>query len=252
MQRVKFHELLPHEIRARRAQFPAAFIGLGSLEWHSEHLAVGLDGLKAEELCVLAAERTGGFAFPTLWYGEPRTVDLMEVNHDQDGKIKGYMKFREECFSPDYPGFGRNPEEQRQFYQDLIFHLLVQMHTLEMRAVCLLCGHYPLHPLASEAVKRFNATFTGTKAFAGTELDYAGPSKEVGGDHAARWETSYLSYLRPDCVDMTVYLHRQEEPLIGILGEDPRNSASRQLGKKAVEKIVAGMAAKATEIIQGA
>ena len=251
MKKVKYHEMLPHEIMERRAQFPAAFIGLGVLEWHSEHLAVGLDALKAEKLCELAAERSGGFAFPTLWYGEPRTVDLMEGKHDHDGKIKAHMGFKAECFSPDYPGFGRNPEEQRQFYQDLIFHILVQMHTLEMRAVCLLCGHYPLHPIALKAVERFNAAFTGTKAFAGTELDFAGPSKEVGGDHAGRWETSYLWYLRPDCVDLSIYLHRQEEPLVGILGEDPRNSASIQLGRKAVGAIVEGMVAKAKELMEG-
>lgn len=250
MKKVRYHEMLPYEIMERRAQFPAAFIGLGVLEWHSEHLAVGLDALKAEKLCELAAERSGGFAFPTLWYGEPRTADLMEVKHDRDGKIKGYMGLKAECFDPDYPGFGRNSEEQGQFYKELIFHLLVQMHTLEMRAVCLLCGHYPLHPLALEAVKRFNATFTGTKAFAGTELDYAGPSKKVGGDHAARWETSFLWYLRPDCVDMSVYLHRDKEPLVGILGEDPRNTASIQLGRKAVEVIVEGMVAKAKELME--
>ena len=123
------------------------------------------------------------------------------------------------------------------------------MHTLEMRAVTC-SADTTFTPTALEAVKRFNATFTGTKAFAGTELDYAGPSEEVGGDHAARWETSFLSYLRPDCVDMSVYLHRQEEPLVGILGEDPRNSASIQLGRKAVEIIVEGMVAKAKELMK--
>lgn len=72
MEKVRYEEMLPHEIVARRAKFPAAFIGLGGLEWHSEHLAVGNDALKAEKLCELAARRSGGFAFPTLWYGEPR------------------------------------------------------------------------------------------------------------------------------------------------------------------------------------
>ncbi|MHC4592561.1 MAG: hypothetical protein ACYS8L_07705 [Planctomycetota bacterium] len=38
MEKVRYEEMLPHEIVARRRKFPAAFIGLGGLEWHGEHL----------------------------------------------------------------------------------------------------------------------------------------------------------------------------------------------------------------------
>ena len=55
MEKVRYEEMLPHEIVARRERFPAAFIGLGGLEWHGEHLGVGNDALKAEKLCELAA-----------------------------------------------------------------------------------------------------------------------------------------------------------------------------------------------------
>ncbi len=50
MEKVRYEEMLPHEIVARRKKFPAAFMGLGGLEWHSEHLAVGNDASKAEAL----------------------------------------------------------------------------------------------------------------------------------------------------------------------------------------------------------
>jgi creatinine amidohydrolase len=242
--------MLPHEIVERRERFPAAFIGLGGLEWHGEHLAVGNDALKAEKLCELAAERTGGFAFPTLWYGEPRTTRLLEVNHDDDGAAKGKMGFRPEPFAPDYAGYGRSPDEQIGFYHEIVYHVLVQMNALEMRAVCLLCGHYPLHQWANEAVQRFNAAFDNTEAFAGIEYHYPGESDAVGGDHAAVWETSYLWYLRPDCVDMSVYLGRENKPLIGVVGDDPRAEASVERGRKGVDLIVEGMAAKAAELIE--
>ena len=55
-----------------------------------------------------------------------------------------------------------------------------------------------------------------TQAFAGIEFHYPRKSKHVGGDHAAKWETSYLWYLRPDCVDMSIYLGREAEPLVGV------------------------------------
>jgi creatinine amidohydrolase len=250
MEKVRYEEMLPYEIVERRKRFPAAFIGLGGLEWHSEHLAVGNDALKADKLCELAAARSGGFAFPPLWYGEPRVVGLMETNHDRDGAIKACMRFKKRKFSTTY--FGRTGDEQVAFYQALLTHVLVQMNTLEMKAVCLLCGHYPIYDWAAPVVERFNATFDDTQAFAGTELHYPPKSKHVGGDHAAKWETSFLWYLRPECVDMSVYLGRDMDQLIGIFGDDPRNSASVRIGRKACDLIVEGMVRKAEELIQKA
>ena len=247
MEKVRYEEMLPHEIVARRKRFPAAFIGLGGLEWHGEHLAVGNDALKAEKLCELAAARSGGFAFPTLWYGEPRVSHLMEVNHDPDGKIAATMKFKKRKFSETY--FGKRPEEQWAFYQELIYHVLVQMNTLEMRAVCFLCGHYPLHGWAAPVCEQFNRDFKDTQAFAGIEFHYPRKSKHVGGDHAAKWETSYLWYLRPDCIDMGVFLGREDEPLIGVMGDDPRKEATIEIGRKACDLIAEGMVRKAKELI---
>lgn len=247
MEKVRYEKMLPHEIVPRRKRFPAAFIGLGGLEWHGEHLAVGNDALKAEKLCELAAARSGGFAFPTLWYGEPRVASLMEVNRDDDGQIKAHMKFKKRKFSAAY--FGKTPEEQIVFYQQLLTHVLVQMNTLEMKAVCLLCGHYPLHRWADPVVKEFNKDFKDTQAFAGIEFHYPPKSKHVGGDHAAKWETSYLWYLRPDCVDTSVYLGRDTETLVGVLGTDPRREASVEVGRKACDLIVEGMVRKANNLI---
>lgn len=248
MEKVRYEEMLPHEIMSRRGKFPAAFIGLGLLEWHSEHMAVGNDALKAEKLCELAARRSGGFAFPTLWYGEPRVTGLMEANYDPGGAIKAQMGFKNEKFAETY--FGKTAAEQVQFYQALLYHMLIQMNTLEMKAVCLLCGHYPIYDWARPVVEQFNARFTDTRAFAGTETHYPPKSRSVGGDHAAKWETSYLWYLRPDCVDMSIYLGRKLGALIGIIGKDPRRTASVEIGRKACDLIVEGMLGKAKELLQ--
>jgi creatinine amidohydrolase len=260
MKKVKYHEMLPHEILARRKKFPAAFIGLGTIEWHGEHLAVGNDALKAEKLCELAAAKSGGFAFPTLWYGEPRITALLEADYDgaNGDKAKSFMGFKKKKFSDEQ--YGKSAEQQISFYKELIRHILLQMNALEMKAVCLLCGHYPLYDWALEVVEEFNSKCKDTKAFAGIEFHYPvgkkiggdqDPTKEivVGGDHAAKWETSYLYYLRPDCVDMSIFLGREDEPLIGVVGDDPRKESSVEIGRKACELIVAGMVKKAEELV---
>ena len=249
MEKFRYQDMLPHEIVARRKRFPAAFIGLGGLEWHGEHLAVGNDALKAEAFCELAAKLSGGFAFPTLWYGEPRGTRLMEdADHDTDGRVKSNMGFKKSKFSESY--FGKTVEEQIQFYQELLYHVLIQADTLEMKAVCLLCGHGPMYEWATPIVEKFNMKFKSAQAFAGDVIHYARKTADVASDHAAKWETSYLWYLRPECVDMSVYLGRDKEPLIGIIGADPREEASVEIGRKASDLIVEGMVRKADQLIR--
>jgi len=247
MQKIRYAEMLPHEIVARRKKFPAAFVGLGGLEWHGEHLAVGNDALKAEKFCELAAELSGGFAFPTLWYGEPRIQSIMEADHDPDGQIAHKMEFKPEKWTAQY--FQKTAAEQVAFYQALVYHTLVQLSSLEMQAICLLCGHYPIYDWTQPVVEQFNARFKNCQAFTGIEFHYPPQSPNVGGDHAAKWETSYLWYLRPDCVDMSIFLGRNAEELVGVKGEDPRQTATIEIGRKACDLIVAGMVKKAQELL---
>ena len=243
--------MLPHEILARRKKCPIAFIGLGTIEWHSEHLAVGLDALKADQLCDMAAQQSGGFAFPPLWYGEPRVTRIMEDDdHDIDGKVKARMGFKKKKFKGDY--FAKTGEQQIAFYKQLLRHMLIQMDTLEMKAVCFQCGHGPMAEWAGEVVEQFNKENKHIQAFAGDCIHYVKKSDPVGKDHAAKWETSYMWYLRPDCIDMSVYLGKDDEKLVGIIGTDPRGIASRAIGKKACDLVVTGMVKKAQQLLKRA
>ena len=56
---VRFEEMFPWEIAAAMADVPLCYLPLGTLEWHGEHAAVGLDAFKAHAICVRAAERSG-------------------------------------------------------------------------------------------------------------------------------------------------------------------------------------------------
>ena len=73
-------------------------------------------------------------------------------------------------------------------------------------------------------------------------------------DHAAHWETSLLMYLRPELVDLSRIADedldtddgRQEA---GIYGQDPRQFASRELGKTIADDIVDFIGHKAQELL---
>jgi hypothetical protein len=49
---------------------------------------------------------------------------------------------------------------------------------------------------------------------------------------------------------MSVFLGRESEPLIGVMGEDPRRTASIEIGRKACDLVVEGMVRKAKELIR--
>lgn len=50
-------------------QCRVAWISAGIVEWHGEQNACGLDGLKAETLCQMAAQLLGGVCFPHVRLG---------------------------------------------------------------------------------------------------------------------------------------------------------------------------------------
>jgi creatinine amidohydrolase/Fe(II)-dependent formamide hydrolase-like protein len=161
------------------------------------------------------------------------------------------MGFKAEKFTASY--FGKTAEQQIAFYQELLYHTLVQMNTLEMRAVCLCAGHYPLSEFAQPAVQRFNDSYKDTQAFAAKDPEWVPQNDDVGGDHAAKWETSYLWYLRPDCVDTSIFLGRDDEKqLDGVIGIDPRGEASVEVGRRGCDLIVDAMIRKAEELMRAA
>ena len=82
MTEVRYHLLRPEQIVAQRRECPVAYIPLGVLEWHGLHNPVGADGLQAEGLAVLCAQKGGGLVFPTLYYGESRTEMLVDASSE--------------------------------------------------------------------------------------------------------------------------------------------------------------------------
>ena len=61
--------LRPGQIAAEMALCPRIWLPLGTIEYHSHHLPVGLDGLQAHGLCLDAARIGGGLVYPPLWWG---------------------------------------------------------------------------------------------------------------------------------------------------------------------------------------
>lgn len=66
---VEYAKLTPSDFRQKIAKAPIAYLPLGTIEWHGEHLPLGSDGLQSLEFMKLLAENVGGIVMPILFLG---------------------------------------------------------------------------------------------------------------------------------------------------------------------------------------
>ena len=193
-------EMRPHEVIAAREASGCAFVPVGPMfEWHSFHLPLGTDGLVAEAVCRLAAERVGGIWFRTLSFGLDawRTADELRAwGFREDERVYG-MRFpdvplcSEYCEAPEMTAALRN----RLFaVRGCGFaHAFVVNHhggkgqfaTIEALAKELSDDAFHVHALTTYRYGDLNEE-----------------SLRVGG-HAGLSETTWLMAFRPELVDMT-------------------------------------------------
>lgn len=216
---VKWENLRPDQIEARVEETPVVYLPFGSLEWHGYHNPLGLDTIKARALCIKAAKNEGGIVSPgTFWpiggMPHPWTVRMSE---------------------------------------DLIHELAVsiyeQMAHVGFDVVIAVTGHYGIDQVlhikksALEVMKR-----SGLTIYALPEYEVA-TDKGYRGDHAAKWETSLTMALFPDLVDMEKAEPPQEE-MDGVMGEDPRKHANRELGRETADVISNRLAQTAKRLVE--
>ncbi len=249
MRKVRYNEMLPHEIVAAREACPIAYLPIGGVEWHGEHLAVGNDTLKADMLAVRCAEQGGGLAFPPLYWGEPRESHLMEANPNHRDAIAEKMGLPAENFAPGY--MGRSFHDADRFYIELLVHMLRQVESLGFKVMTLIAGHYPIRHHAQAAVEWYSLGLPRTpaaRAWACSGYELVEEQIPDAGDHAARWETSLLLARRPDLVDMSRLPEDPNEEPVGVMGTDPRGSASLEYGEAGVNAVVDAIVGRSQEL----
>ncbi len=235
----RYEELRPDILAAYVQTVPVAFWPLGLIEHHGWHLPVGLDGLKAERICIKIAEKTGGVLLPTMWWG----------------------------------GGGGHGEFMWTHYQpieaaaSILTNTLQQLIAFGFRVIVLLAGHYPWKNLILDKhLPALQAENPDVLFLWGTEMDIGyhgcrGGEVHLPGDHAAREETSYGLYLLPEFVDLDALRpgrgkdvwpggHAPDverwhpgvsmdpaDPRFAQMGEDAR-TASATRGEAAIERLV--------------
>lgn len=243
---VRYERLRPAQIRTAREAFPAAYIPIGTIEWHGLHNPVGLDTLKIHALAIRCAQAGGGLVFPPLYYGESRDEALLETSMESTDAICEQYGLDPENFAPGY--MRRSPAEQVDNYQKLLLHILNEVASLGFKVIVFAAGHYPLidHARAACSIfhqQRYARIKDGWKrtpvswVFTGYEL--VQDQIPDAGDHAGFWETSLMLALEdPSMIDLTTQPDDPHAPLIGVGTRRPIQESNAEFGDQAVKLIV--------------
>ena len=214
---IRYEESRPEAVRQMLADRPVAWVPLGALEWHGEHLPLGLDGLKAEGLCAAAAARAGGVVFPAVQWGSFDTMPFPFTFH--------------------YP---------QRLMRTVARGALDQLSAMGFRVIVLLTGHYPPAQVSMLRSMCRRHCRSGRGLALGIPESALTTGLGYYGDHAGRWETSIMMALRPELVDLAALpegmntLERQARA--GVMGQDPHRATADD-GRAAVELIAEKLAA---------
>jgi creatinine amidohydrolase len=221
-----YAELTPKEFRSRLGAAPIAYLPLGTLEWHGEHLPLGADGIQSQGFLAELAREVGGIVLPMLFVGPDKYVQQI-----------GDRFF----YGMDILGFRDKPPQQLDgsaywmddgLFAQLLESILGQLRRAGFRIV-VAHGHGPSGNLFRKRAPEWEAKF-GLKLFTCWREDES-DGMGIQTDHAAANETSLMMALRPDLVQME---NLPQDPAVwpvAVSGKDPRIHASPERGRRQIE-----------------
>jgi len=227
---VLYEELTPSEFSKRLAEFPVAYLPLGALEMHGEHLPLGSDGLQPLELFKRLANETGGIILPMLFMGpdEPDTgkggIELYGMDR---GNILGEPKYR---WTPQQL-VGSAYWMPDPIFNDMMNAIMKQLSRAGFKIV-VAHGHNPSVKYITKHAEEFKEKYN-LKVMTCLINDSANLCMQC--DHAAANETSIMMYVHPELV------HLENLPKdiaiwpLGVGGMDPRQFANREYGKAIID-----------------
>ncbi len=213
----RYEWLYGDELPLLIAERPLAWVPLGILEEHGEHLPWGLDGLKAHAVCVRLSEALQGVVLPASHlagiHGDPSTG--REAAWRQGAAAAGDMLYTEAVFR----------DHLRETFHGLA--------NLGFRAIVAYTGHYPT--AQTDALAAVAAECSDTRV---TVVPFWEPlACGGGGDHGGKWETSIFMALRPGRARLSAVADRSTGEAGHYRGQRVRETASVALGEWALRRI---------------
>jgi len=201
------------------SQNKIAFVPLGTIEWHGNHLPIETDFLVAQKICEILSIKTRGYVLPPIYLGT-----------DRDRQFKG-KKF-----------IGMNAKLGKELEGSLYYlkpHILFQMIDCLVASlvkqgfskIYLITGHggsKHVEVLQKIEKKHKNVTFLNPFKFL-----------SIHAGHADEFETSLLwaCYPEEEGISRKMKISKDDD-FIRFKGYDPREKASLATGKKMLNEII--------------
>jgi creatinine amidohydrolase len=233
---VLYAELTPQEFRERIAAAPIAYLPLGTLEWHGEHMPLGADGIQPYEFFQLLARQAGGVVFPMLFVGPDR------MRSEPDGTELYGM----DILGDNYPPEKHYPEGPRdgscywlptELFAQLLDAILKQIARAGFRMV-LAVGHGPSTAFFRDHLAEYEERY-GLKCFiAWSDDDW--PAKgdprclQFQTGHGGMNETSLVAAVRPELVRMERLGDDPSRRPVAV-SDDPRKTATPEHGREIID-----------------
>lgn len=227
---VRLERLRPDGIAAALKRAPIAWLPLGALEFHADHLPIGTDGLTGHGLLVAAAERLGGVVLP--W------------SYLTMGTLALPWSLR---FDP-------------SLVADALRQTLRQLPAFGVRLAVVHTGHGPLD--LNHLIKRVCAEveaelpdmramglcYLELNAALGTGL---GTDWPVAVDHGSTMETSWVAALAPELVETASLPDDPAATRVGVYGPNPRFTMDPARGAGQIAAAADLLAERAAAVLGG-
>lgn len=227
---VFYESLRPAQFTERLDKAPIAYLPLGTLEWHGAHMPLGSDGIQPRRLFELLAGEVGGIVLPMLFLGpdQIKTVDDMELYGMDIFQFEGRAYPEQQL-----PGSAYWVSDE--LYRDLLLAIGKQLARAGFK-IWVAHGHGPstnqFIKLADEIKDKYglichNCFFD----------DMAEDRMRLGFqvDHGASNETSIVMAAAPELVALGEIAEPEGVMPLGLAGVDPREMASAENGRQAIE-----------------
>jgi len=233
---VLYSELTPTKFRERIKDAPIAYLPLGTLEWHGEHLPLGADGIQPYYFFQLLAREVGGIVYPPMFLGP----DMKKISNNRE--YYGMDFFCSDTI--------RQLEGSAYWIPDSLFIGIMEATLKQMKRagfkIVVAHGHGPSTHTVIKMKDKWEEQF-GLRI-----LTCWGHRHDEGlgimVDHAAANETSLTMYFRPELVNMKYLPSDTSVRLNGVAGMDPRIYASPEKGEDIVRVQLEYMKNKLSEI----
>jgi len=231
---VRLERLLAAEVRSAMADAPVAWVPLGALEFHAEHLPYGTDGFSAQQVVERAARSVGGVVLP--WSALTMGTLHLEWTFRYDSELVAATL--------------------RQTLLQLAAHgaRVAVVHTghgpLDLaHLIKRVCAEVEQDPDVGPGFRAYGLCYLELNAATGAGL---GTDWPVAIDHGSILETSWVMAMEPDLVDLD---RLPEDPtasdIVGVYGPNPRDRASAALGQAQLDACAALLAKRVGKLLDG-